>query len=211
MDLNSRLRQTRTLIDHFDGQRSLLARQLADAEARQHEAQHRAEVLQASLDVLRGLEGEVRQKVEGGITGLISRGLTEVFGTPTEVVLEAGKYRDSTTLEVKIKQGGLTLPVDGAKGGSVAQVLGFLWQVYMVRSANLTPTLILDEPFAMVRAEYRPALGELLRELAKAGMQLIIVDDERGMMEYADTVYEVVKGGEAKLNLLQCRGESEVL
>lgn len=205
------MRQTRTLIDHFAGQRELLASQVDEAEAERDAALAHAERMQAALDILRGLEGEWRKKIEGGITSLISRGLTEVFGTPTEVLLEEGKYRDSTTLEVKIKQGDLVLPVDGAKGGSVAQVLGFLWQVYMVRSANLTPTLILDEPFAMVRAEYRPALGELLRELAKAGMQLIIVDDERGMMEYADTVYEVVKGSEAKLNLLQCRDEVSVL
>lgn len=189
-----------------EGQRALLERQEAEARARSDSAHHQAEVLKQALDILRGLEGQWRAKVEGGLTGLISRGMSRVFDEDIEVVLEASTYRDATALKIKLKQNGLTLPLT-AKGGSYAQVCGFLWQVYFTRSAQpaLTSALLLDEPFAMVSEEFRPALGELIQELAKAGMQFLIILHEREMVASADLAYVISlnENGESLASLVK--------
>lgn len=190
--LSSSLQRVGDALVTAEGQRALLERQETEARARSDTAHHRAEVLKAALDILRGLEDQWRKKVEGGLTSLISQGMSMVFDEEIEVVLEATTYRDATALKIKLKQNGLTLPLT-AKGGSYAQVCGFLWQVYFLRSAEppLTSTLILDEPFAMVSEEFRPSLGELLQELAKAGMQFLIILHEREMVASADVAYVV--------------------
>lgn len=200
-------------LSQFEGARDLLHRQITEAEDVQAKQLARAALLREAAELLRNLEGEWRAKVEGQITSLISRGLSLVFGEPIDVSLEAHTYRDTTALEIKVKQGDLVTSVADSKGGSLVQVLAFLWQVYVLRaSKDLTPTLILDEPFAMVREEYRGALGELLKEIAKSGIQMLIIPQDREMLDVADAAYEVMWYNDgAQLNLIKAENEERPL
>lgn len=188
--------------------------QQTEALMRGQEAHAQAELLRSSLDILRALEGQWRDKVSKSLTDPISRGLTAVLETPTEVLLEASTYRDSTAIAIKIKQGDLITSPKDSNGGSVAQIAAFLWQVYLLRSVYppLALTMVLDEPFWAVSEEYRPAFGDLLRELANSGIQMLIALHEREMIDAADRAYVVQwEDTGATATLLKTANEDSVL
>lgn len=153
-----------------------------------------AEDIEKVMAIIRGLEGEWRGRIEDGLERIISHGLTVVRGEPSKVVLETTTFRDTTAIAVMLEQNGvLTDPLE-ERGGTVVQVLAFLWRVYtaLVNLPPLARTLILDEPFSQVSEEYRPAMGELLRELhEQLGFQFIIFTHEKELIDAADVAYEV--------------------
>ncbi len=153
-----------------------------------------ADDIEKVMAIIRGLEGEYRGRIEGGLERIISHGLTVVRGEPSKVVLETSTFRDTTSIEVMLEQNGsLSSPMD-ERGGTMVQILAFLWRVYtaLVNLPPLARTLILDEPFSQVSEEYRPAMAELLQELHdQLGFQFIIFTHERELIDAAGLAYEV--------------------
>lgn len=188
----SRLGQS---LSRLEGRADTLKQQLGEARAAAYQQAAEADECAKVLAVLRGLEAAWRERIEGGIASIISHGLSVVFGEPIEVVLETTTFRDTTSMEILIRQNGALSSVLDAKGGSLVQVLGFLWRLFLTVTAQppLARVLVLDEPFAMVSEEYRPALAELLRELStRLGVQFLIITHEKELTDAADVAYEVV-------------------
>jgi DNA repair exonuclease SbcCD ATPase subunit len=196
-------------IDELAGQRALLEDQLADALGMHDKANERADDLDQTLRFLQTMEEEWRERFQQGLAAVVSDGLSSVFGRELKAVLETTTHRDATSIELYIEEEGRLREIRGARGGSLIQVLSFLLKLLMLVSARppLRRVMVLDEPFAMVSAEYRPRVGALLRELsARLGVQFIIVTHEPELVDYADVAYEVrAQGGEAVARMLHCR------
>lgn len=88
-------------------------------------------------------------------------------------------------------------PVLKAFGGGPASVIAFLLRTLAIRRAKLAPLLLLDESFSFVSAEYVPAVGTLLQELAeKAGMTILLVTHQPQFLRHATRAYRIVEGAE---------------
>lgn len=173
-----------------------------------------AEITQ-TLGHLRALEDTWRENFRKSLEAVVSQGATSVMGKPTQILLTSSTFRDVTSLSMTIKQGTLVTPVEGARGGSLIQVLSVLLEVLMTISVTppLAMTLILDEPFGMVSKHYRPAVSALITELNdKLGIQFIIVTQEDDYVDCAQLAYEVhSESGSARLRVLTSRTEEAVL
>lgn len=168
----------------------------------------------AALDHLKALEETWRENFRQRLEAVVSQGASSVFGEPITLILKSSTFRDVTSTEMLVKQGRLVTPIPEAKGGSLIQVLGVLLQVLMTISVTpaLAPTIVLDEPFGMVSAEYRAAVSELIAQLNKQlSIQFVIITHEPEYLSCAHAAYEVTsEGGDAKLNVLHCTNEASV-
>lgn len=192
----SKIESAAHILSRIDGMRDSLTEQRDSAQERAEENEERAAVLDQTLAVLRGLEAEYREHFAGTLSDIVSHAVSSVFGEDIRVRLETATFRGTTSMEIVVEQDGMETGILSAKGGSLVQVCAFSMRVVVLLTAGrqLMPLLVLDEPFAMVSAEYRPQVAELIRELAdKAQMQFLIITHEPELVEAADVAYEVDK------------------
>lgn len=108
--------------------------------------------------------------------------------------IETTTKRGIQWMEPRLSQGGVEAPILDAFGGGPATVVAFLLRVLVCRRLGLAPVILLDEPFAMVSAEYIENVGALLRELAeRLKMTFVMVTHEHAFLEFAHRAYEAVE------------------
>ena len=161
----------------------------------------------AALIILRELEATWRGKFEGALAEVGGRGLTAVFGQEIEVKVTSDIKRGVSNLDLALVTDGLETDVMGSKGGSVVNVFDALLR-FIFTMSNQTPVLrrilLLDEPFSMVSADYRPALCDMLREMcSQLGFQLFFSSHEEELIESADVAYIIQKDGEGTLERIR--------
>lgn len=157
------------------------------------------------------MEEEWRGRFEKALAELVSQGLSSVFGDDRKVILTHSIKRGVANLDLEMETNGLRTRIIGAKGGSVIQILAFLFRVLFTVSQNppLLPLLILDEPFSMVSAKYRGTLGELVHELSRRlNIQFILASHEEEIAEASDVTYEIVADGKGT-SILRKSAEEE--
>ena len=133
------------------------------------------------------------------------------MGGDRKVILTHSIKRGVANLDLEMETNGLRTRIIGAKGGSVIQILAFLFRVLFTVSQNppLLPLLILDEPFSMVSAKYRGTLGELVHELSRRlNIQFILASHEEEIAEASDVTYEIVEDGKGT-SILRKSAEEE--
>jgi DNA repair exonuclease SbcCD ATPase subunit len=148
-----------------------------------------------AADVLRSFSDEQSAKLRTDIERLTTTGLRAVFADDTLTFKVTTRVlRGNTSVEftlVSVMEGReVELPVLGARGGGVAEVIGFVLRVVVALLSDHDPILILDEPFSHVSANYRPALAQFIRELIDSTpLQLILVTHDDVLPETADMHY----------------------
>ena len=211
---NRSLSLLRQRVDQWKGQKSLLDRQVEHAERKQEEESSLRDVDEQSLVILHELEETWRGKFESALAGVGGQGLSAVFGENIEVVIDSVIKRGVANLDMHLITEGLETDIMGSKGGSVVNVFSSLLRFLFTLSntPELRRILVLDEPFSMVSVEYRPALCDMLREMAgRLGFQLIFTSHEEEMVESADTAYVIQKDGKGTLEKLKSPEEASVL
>jgi len=138
---------------------------------------------------------ERQNDVQAKIQALVTHGLQTIFGEDIAFEINTanrGKLAASDLVIVSTINGEqVSTPVLDARGGGVANVVGFLLRLVIVL---LTPdarrTIVLDETFAQLSAEYEPLLADFLRELVdKTDVQIIMVTHSTAFDEVADRSY----------------------
>lgn len=97
-------------------------------------------------------------------------------------------------MEPRLKAGEVEASILDAFGGGPATVVAFLLRVLVCRRLGLAPVIVLDEPFAMVSADYTENVAKLLRELCdKLGFTILLVTHDPSFVQYAHHAYEAVE------------------
>ena len=152
-----------------------------------------AEQLEHVVALLAALQDAWRERFEEAIGRVVSRGLTEVFGEPIELVVEIGQSADLPTARFAVRDGrGLETDVMDARGGGLVNVASFLLRVLLLLSARpaLARLLILDESFVNVSAEFTGPLVALLRRIVDdGGFQVLLVTHRPELADAADVAY----------------------
>lgn len=201
------LKEIETRIARLEGQQEAYTNELEALALEGTVATDEIKALTTILGILQGMEEAWRERFAAGLQGIVSQGLTAVFGEQINVRLETTTTRDTTNISIKIEQGGYETDVMDAKGGSLIQVLAFLLLVLMVISAQpaLRRVVILDEPFGMVSTHYFPPLCQLITGLRQSlGMQFIMVTHNMELLACAERAFVVeCNGGAASLRALE--------
>ncbi len=188
--------------------RDTLQRALGRAEATEEQynnlqqdavkALHKADTCHQAGIALSALETAYRKQLEETFSAIVTRAVNEVFVDEGNSV-QVRQANTGTGLEIVAMRDGLETGIFDAKGGSFAQVVAFVLRAFLtaMHPGHLRRILILDEPFGMVSAEYRPRVAALIRTLAdELDMQFLIVSHEPELAEAADVAYEVVREGD---------------
>jgi len=149
--------------------------------------------------------GEDRQTAaQTQIETLVTKGLQTIFGADLSFHLVPGVRAKTPVVDFVVRSGmndgtGDTVvdtDVLDARGGGLAATVGFLLRLVILllstkgRAGSSESTLLLDETFAHVSAEYEPRLAEFLRELVdKTGVQIILVTHSDAFTDAADVRY----------------------
>jgi DNA repair exonuclease SbcCD ATPase subunit len=82
-------------------------------------------------------------------------------------------------------------------GGGIRDLLAFALRLAYLELTNNSGPIVLDEPFSQVSPGFTENAARLLREVQKAlDLQLIIITHNPGLIECADKVIRVTKGGD---------------
>lgn len=187
--LGNLLQQVAELVTLREAHRQRMARLAEELDARTHELA----VLQecnAAFEVLLTKTGEASlQRIEA----LVTYGLRVVF-TDLQLTFKFAveHKRGGLAMEPRLidEAKGVEAPILDAFGGGPASVVSLLLRVIVCKQLNLAPVLLLDEPFAFVSAEYRAAVGQLLKQLAdQTGLTIVMVSHEPEFLQYAHHGY----------------------
>jgi DNA repair exonuclease SbcCD ATPase subunit len=209
------LDQSAAVIQQIIGQRALIEASLGKAQAAV-DAAHTADAeLGEVLSLLHSMEQEWRERFQAGLASVVSDGLSSVFGERIDVRLETTTFRETTSINLLVEQGGVTTDIMDAKGGSLVQILSFLLRVQLLVSVQppLRRVMLLDEPFGMVSADLFPRLCELITGLNRRfGIQFVINSHNEELLHCADASYMVSQvNGQAVARMLQYKDDEAVL
>lgn len=206
------LRTAKTQVERWRGQAELLDRQAEETQRAHAALTHDAEIHKEALVILQSLEKKWRGAFEQALATVVSEGLSAVFGRPITISIESKLARGVASVNITMTDGDVTTSILGAEGGSVVNVVSFLLRVLLTISVRppLRRLLVLDEPFSHVSTEYRPALCQLLREMAqRLEIQIVLVSHEEELADAAIVTYLVEKpGDEAEVKRLTGPNES---
>lgn len=155
--------------------------------------------LEQSVEVLQLLEKNWQRTFEESLARTVSHGLSLVFGREYELRIKTKLRGDSPTVEFSLLHDDLETDILDAEGGGVVVLTAFLFRVLLTLSTQppLAKVMLLDEPFAHLSPEFRPAAAALIRRLVTdAGLQIILITQEPEYIDAADLAYEAtqVKG-----------------
>ena len=121
---------------------------------------------------------EVQNQSQKRISAIVTRCLQAVFDEPYEFLIKFERKRGKTEARLVFKRGGLEVDPLTAAGGGVVDVAGFALRLsnVMLHQPRLAKLLIMDEPFKFVSADKRPAIRQLIEDLAtELEVQIVMV------------------------------------
>jgi DNA repair exonuclease SbcCD ATPase subunit len=153
---------------------------------------------------------ERQNDLQNKIQTLVTHGLQTIFGEDISfriLTSSHGKLAASDLVVVSTVGGEeVETPVLEARGGGMANVVGFLLRlVILMLTAGARRTIVLDETFAQLSAEYEPLLADFLRELVdKTDIQIIMVTHSTAFDDAADVSYRFsLHSGETRVTPLK--------
>jgi len=202
--LNVAIDMLRQKLEHKKGQQAQLNKDLKIAQI----TEENATVAIADSEQAQAIIQLVAQKTQGELeyrlSEIVSLALAAVFENPYKLKVKFVIQRGKTECVLLFEKNGETFdPLSSAGGGAVdiaAMALRIaIWSLTQPRTRN---TLILDEPFRFLSAEYQIKASVMLKELSeKLSLQIIMVSHSESLIDGADKVFHmVIKKGKSILN-----------
>jgi DNA repair ATPase RecN len=148
--------------------------------------------------------GEQRQEhAQAQIQGLVTLGLQTIFDDPAlsfHLVQSVRAGQANVEFVIRSSYGAemVDTPVLEARGGGMAAVAGYLVRlVVLLLTPKARRILFADESFAHVSEEFRPALGQFIRDMcARLGVQHVMVTHDPEYAAFADAHYGLFLGAD---------------
>jgi predicted ATP-dependent endonuclease of OLD family len=192
--------------DFATGAASRIKQDISFERNRNTAALEEQKVVTQAIEIFVNLSGRFESQFIGTVQAVVQRGLQSVFGPGIDFNIERGMYGKQPTMNFKIvtKDSGEQDLID-SHGGGLVTLAGLIVRVVVVRllKHSQAQILFLDEPLAMLSAQYREPAAQLLRDLANdLGMQIVMVTHHDEFSEYADTVVRLSRSSSGTVALL---------
>lgn len=135
--------------------------------------------IEKALMIVQQVSQEVQEQAHKRIAQVVTRCLQSVFQHPYEFKIIFERKRGRTEAKLLIKDGGHLYDPLYEKGGGLADIaaLALRLSCLILSKPPLRPTIILDQPFGNVSAEFLPNVRTLLEELCEEfNIQFIMVN-----------------------------------
>jgi ABC-type cobalamin/Fe3+-siderophores transport system ATPase subunit len=195
--LERQLRTVSSGLDRRVGEARLLAARGKSVVAEIAEVSAEIESLDKIVAVLNTVGEERQAKAQLTIESLVTRGLQTIFGEDLSFHIVSTTKAKSTVTDFIVRTtladgSQVDTPILEARGGGLAATIGVLLRIVMILLGGKSEShvLVLDEPFAMVSAEFEIPLANFLRDLVdKSPIQIIMVTHSEAYSEFADSKY----------------------
>lgn len=204
------LKQT---IQMHAAKRSMLQVSTRDREQKILDGVESVEAIEEAQALVQLVATETQNQLKFHLEDLVQHALDSLlpgkYTFKLEFEIQRGKTAASMFLESAY--GDPMDPMDEC-GGTVTQITAFALRVAAWTLAGTDNTILLDEPFAAVSADFRPICGELLSGLAsRLGIQFIVIaSHESGtasyLLEYADRIFEVSQDKDGRSSAVSRNG-----
>jgi DNA repair exonuclease SbcCD ATPase subunit len=193
-DLEEELRRRERVLERRRGEARAVAAEGSRTKKELTELEERAIALEQVMGVLNSYADSRQEELARRIETLVTHGLKTIFDDDLSFHVSPSQKGKLAALDfvVRSRANGqlVETSVMDARGGGVAAVAGFLLRLIILLLTNARPTLVLDESFAQLSAEYEPRLAEFLRELVdRTSAQVILVTHSDAFGDVADVSY----------------------
>lgn len=131
------------------------------------------------------------------IEDIVQSAIDAVFSPECKFRVDYEKKRNGTDATMYLEQDGDKLDPLKDDGGGLADVLAFALRLVAWSLGKTDNVMILDEPFKNISKEYKGAAMEMLKGMGdRMGIQSIIVTHDQSIIDMADKVFHVEKGGD---------------
>jgi len=195
MNYSEQLNSVKMYLSEQEGRRKLFVEEKEKLEREKTELSAKMDNLLKARSVVQIVAEQTQKKLEYHISNLVSMALASVFPEPYIFNLRFVQKRNKTEVElVFTKNGNETDDILNSGGGGVADIASIALRISLWSIKKTRPTLILDEPLKFLHSpEYQEKASQMLKEVSqKLGLQIIMVSDQRNILEYADKVISVV-------------------
>ncbi len=195
IDYTEQLNNIKMYLSEQEGRRKLFVEEKEKLEREKTELSAKMDNLLKARSVVQIVAEQTQKKLEYHISNLVSMALASVFPEPYIFNLRFVQKRNKTEAElVFTKNGNETDDILNSGGGGVADIASIALRISLWSIKKTRPTLILDEPLKFLHSpEYQEKASQMLKEVSeKLGLQIIMVSDQRNILEYADKVISVV-------------------
>lgn len=195
IDYTEQLNNIKMYLSEQEGRRKLFVEEKEKLEREKTELSAKMDNLLKARSVVQIVAEQTQKKLEYHISNLVSMALASVFPEPYIFNLRFVQKRNKTEAElVFTKNGNETDDILNSGGGGVADIASIALRISLWSIKKTRPTLILDESLKFLHSpEYQEKASQMLKEVSqKLGLQIIMVSDQRNILEYADKVISVV-------------------
>jgi DNA repair exonuclease SbcCD ATPase subunit len=145
----------------------------------EHDAAEEASAdARAALLAAQEIATAIQRDAHAQVTAIVSRCLTAVFQDPYEFEIIFERKGGRTEAQLVFKRGGNTIDPMRGSGGGVVDIAAFALRIaaLVLSKPQKRRLLVLDEPFRFVSVQLRPAVKQLLDELASdLGVQILMI------------------------------------
>ena len=195
MDYLEKLNDIKMYLSEQQGRRKLFIEEKEKLGKEKLELSEKLDNLLKARSVVQIVAEQTQKKLEYHISNLVSMALASVFPEPYVFNLRFVQKRNKTEAElVFTKNGNETDDILNSGGGGVADIASIALRISLWSIKKTRPTLILDESLKFLHSpEYQEKASQMLKEVSqKLGLQIIMVSDQKNLLEYADKVISVV-------------------
>jgi ABC-type thiamine transport system ATPase subunit len=203
----------RTRVQDFAAQRRNLLQATSLREGQIQTATEDVATMEEAQALVQRTATETQEQLRFHLEDLVQHALDSLLPGRYTFKVDFDVQRGKTAASMYLEADGQARDPMDECGGTVVQVVAFALRVAAWTLARTDNTIILDEPFAAVSADFRPVCGELLAGLSeKLGIQFIVVaSHESGgssyLLDYADRVFLVSRDSEGRSQITMREGE----
>jgi ABC-type cobalamin/Fe3+-siderophores transport system ATPase subunit len=195
MNYLEKLSDIRMYLSEQEGRRKLFIEEKEKLEKEKKELSEKLDNLLKARSIVQIVAEQTQKKLEYHISNLVSVALASVFPEPYIFQLRFVQKRNKTEAELIFsKNGNETDDILNTGGGGVADIASIALRISLWSIKKTRPTLILDESLKFLHSpEYQEKASQMLKEVSsKLGLQIIMVSDQKNILEYADKVIKIV-------------------
>lgn len=195
MNYLGQLQPLKTYIAEQRGKRKFLAEEKERLVNKKEELSEKYNILVKARTIVQIVAEQTQKKLEYHISNLVSMALASVFPDPYVFNLRFVQKRNKTEAELVFsKNGNETDDILNTGGGGVADIASIALRISLWSIKKTRPTLILDEATKFLHSpEYQEKASQMLKEVSeKLGLQIIMVSDQKNILEYADNIIPII-------------------
>lgn len=195
----SKLKKLRTILERKKGAKSILQKQIKDAEVQIKDLKRDIDSSERAQIIIQTVAQSTQKQLEYRVGELVSLAQASVFDDPWNLKLNFVLRRGQSECDLLWEQGkGRTsrnLNFNGAGGEEDVGGEGLRFALWNLKKPRSRATFFLDEPLTALKGDVYPERGsQMIKEISKKiGLQIIMITHMPDLTIGADKVFKVKK------------------